>query len=276
MENEKYKMKSAKERKVWNLIVDENPLRGSVNMAIDDYLFQAAEKGIQTFLRFYTWEKPTVSLGYSQRIFKVADVEYCKKNGIDIVRRMTGGKLVLHHNEVTYSLCSSDKEIFSASVAESYKLISRALIRGLEKMGLKPYLADSPPDNYAKRNLPCFSYPARDEIEVLGKKIVGSAQKRVGPRFIQHGSIPLEKDEDMLKSISFLDGKESEIRLIPLSQALGEKVSFDWAVDHLKKGFAEFFGVILKPKIFIEGEMEAILKIQKERYASKTWTFLRR
>lgn len=269
-------MNAKNNNKVWDLIVDENPLKGSMNMAVDDYLFQNLNDKPHTFLRFYTWEKPTVSLGYSQRIFKVADVEYCKKNGIDIVRRMTGGKLVLHHNEVTYSLCSSDSETFSINVAESYRLISRALIRGLERMGLKPYLADSPPDSYAKGNLPCFSYPARDEIEVLGKKIVGSAQKRVGFRFIQHGSIPLEEDGGLLPSISFLDGKESEIRLISLSEALEKKVSFDWAVHHLKEGVAEFFGVVLKPKIFSRLEMQAILKIKKEKYASDAWTFLRR
>jgi len=269
-------MKLKSHAEPWNLIVDNNPLKGSMNMAVDDYLFRTLDEESQTFLRFYTWEKPTVSLGYSQRIFKVADVEYCKKNGIDIVRRMTGGKLVLHHKEVTYSLCSSDNKTFSINVAESYKLISQALMRGLEKMGLKPYLADSPPDFYAKGNLPCFSYPARDEIEVLGKKIVGSAQKRVGPRFIQHGSIPLVEDGGLLKSISFLDGRESEIRFISLSQALGKKVSFDWAVNHLKEGFAEFFGIVLKPKIFSEKEMQAILKIQKDRYESEAWTFLRR
>ncbi len=143
-------------------------------------------------------------------------------------------------------------------------------------MGLKPYLADSPPDSYAKGNLPCFSYPARNEIEVLGKKIVGSAQKRVGPRFIQHGSIPLEEDGGLLQSISFLDGKDSEIRLISLSQALGTEVSFDWTVKRLQEGFAEFFGVVLKPKLFSEKEIEAIRKIQEEKYENKAWTFLRK
>lgn len=260
----------------WNLIVDRTPLKGSLNMAIDDYFFQSLGKRPQTYLRFYTWKKPTVSLGYSQRIFKVADVEYCQRNEIDIVRRMTGGKLVLHHKEITYSVCSSDSETFTISVAESYRLISQALMKGLERMGLKPYLADSTPDFYAKGNLPCFSYPARNEIEVLGKKIVGSAQKRVGSKFIQHGSIPLEEDGGLLKPISFMEGKESDIRLISLSQALGRKVSFDWVVDRLKAGFSEHFGISLQPKMLSAKEMEAIQEIQKERYENKAWTFLRK
>ena len=262
--------------KEWNLIVDEVPFKGSMNMAIDDYLFQSLREYPKTYLRFYRWEKPTVSLGCSQRILKVADLNYCQKNGIDIVRRMTGGKLVLHYKEVTYSLCSSDTATFPPTVAESYKLVSEGLIRGLEKMGLKACLADSPPDFYAKGNLPCFSYPARNEIEVMGKKIIGSAQKRVGSKFIQHGSIPLGKDGGLLKSVSFMEGKESNIRLISLSQALGRKVDFNWVVEHLKAGFSQYFGISFKPKIFSKEEMKVIFRIQKERYESEAWTFLRR
>lgn len=260
----------------WELIVDEVPFPGSLNMAIDDYLFQLLNEKPQTYLRFYKWEKPTVSLGYSQRILKVADVDYCQESGIDIVRRMTGGKLVLHYKEVTYSLCSSDNEIFPPTVAGSYRIVSEALMRGLERMGLKPYLADSPPDFYAKGNLPCFSYPARNEIEVFGKKMIGSAQKRVGPKFIQHGSIPLEEDGGLLESVSFMEGQESNIRLISLSQALSRKVDFDWAVKHLKAGFSEYFGISFKPRNFSQEEMQAIHKIQKKRYARQAWTFLRK
>jgi len=259
--------------KEWKLIVDKKPLSGSLNMAVDDFLFRSLSSEPQTFLRFYGWERPTVSLGYSQDIRKVVDVEYCQKNGIDIVRRMTGGKLVLHHKEVTYSLCSSDKEIFTSTLAESYRLISQALIWGFEKMGLKSYLADAPPNSYVRGNLPCFSYPARNEIEIEGRKIVGSAQKRTGSKFIQHGSIPLEEDERYLGPVSFLKKEESKGRMISLSQALRKKVSFDWAVERLTSGISEFFKIKFRPKVFDAGEKEAISKIQKERYANKDWTY---
>jgi lipoate-protein ligase A len=215
--------------KGWKLIVDKKPLVGSLNMAVDDFLFRSLSSEPQTYLRFYRWERPTVSLGYSQGIQKVVDVEYCQKKGIDVVRRMTGGKLVLHHREVTYSLCSSDKETFTATLADSYRLISLGLIRGLAKIGLKSYLADSPPNSYARGNLPCFSYPARNEIEIEGKKIVGSAQKRAGSKFIQHGSIPLEEDKGFLAPVSFLKKEDNKGRMISVSEALGKKVSFDWA-----------------------------------------------
>ncbi|MQY57067.1 hypothetical protein GH140_02605, partial [bacterium] len=134
----------------WKLILDKKPLPGSLNMAVDEFLFRSLSDEPQTYLRFYGWERPTASLGYSQYVRKVVDIEYCQKNGIDVVRRMTGGKLVLHHKEVTYSLCSSDCETFTSTLADSYRLISEALIRGFEKMGLSPCLADAPPDSYVK------------------------------------------------------------------------------------------------------------------------------
>lgn len=261
--------------KEWQLIVDKVPFKGSLNMAVDDYIFHSLEDAPHTYLRFYQWEKPTVSLGYSQNIHKVVDMDYCQQNGIDIVRRITGGKLVLHHKEITYSVCSSDRTIFTSTLPGSYKLISQALIRGLEKMGLTPYLAASPPSFYARGNLPCFSYPARDEVEIGGKKIVGSAQKRIGSHFIQHGSIPLEDDDGLLESVSSLKRGESKVRMTSLSQALGRKVNFEWAVEHLIAGFSEYFGINFKQKIFSEREMEKILKIQTRHYENRGWTFFR-
>jgi lipoate-protein ligase A len=259
--------------KEWKLILDKKPLAGSLNMAVDDFLFRSLSSEPQTFLRFYRWKRLTVSLGYSQDIRKAVDVEYCQKHGIGIVRRMTGGKLVLHHREVTYSLCSSDKETFTSTLADSYRLISQGLMRGLEKIGLKSYLADSPPSSYVRGNLPCFSYPARNEIEVEGRKIVGSAQKRAGSKFIQHGSIPLEEDEGFLAPVSFLKKEDNKGRMISVSEALGKKVSFDWAVERLISGISEFFKTNFKTKVFDAEEKKAILKIQQERYASKDWTY---
>jgi len=266
-------MRSSRDQQEWSLIRETSPHPGSWNMAVDDFLFRSLGDEPQTYLRFYRWKRPTASLGYSQDIRKVLDVEYCKKHGIDIVRRMTGGKLVLHSREVTYSLCSSDSGTFTLTLADSYRLISQALMRGLEKMGLKPCLADAPPVSYVRGNLPCFSYPARDEIEIDGKKIVGSAQKRTGSKFIQHGSIPLEEDDMLLEAISLLEKNKGEVRMVSLSQALGRQVSFDWAVECLTSGISEFFKVCFAPKEFNAGERKLIEEIEKERYANPDWTF---
>jgi lipoate-protein ligase A len=260
-------------QKNWELFVDREPHSGSLNMAVDDFLFQSLPDVPVTYLRFYTWRPPTVSFGYSQDIRKVVDVKSLQEQGIDIVRRMTGGKLVLHHKEVTYSLCSSDSEIFTSTLMDSYKLISQALMRGLEIMGLEPNLAAAPPDSYVKGDLPCFSYPAQNEIEVQGKKIIGSAQKRAGSKFIQHGSIPLEEEEGLLESVSLSKNEKNSLRMISLSQALGRKVSFDWVVEHLILGISDYFDISLIPKTFNLIEKKVILKIQKKKYGNREWIF---
>ena len=187
---------------LWSLLADLTPRPGAFNMAVDEYLFRQAGQGSRTFVRFYRWERPTVSLGYSQRIAAVVDMDSCRRHGVDVVRRITGGKLVLHWEEITYSIASSDTEIFSQTLGESYRRISAGLILGLEKMGLPARLAGPAPTSYSRGNMPCFAYPARDEIEIDGRKIVGSAQKRVEGRFLQHGSIPLRDDGGLLDRLS--------------------------------------------------------------------------
>jgi len=259
----------------WRLILEPAPLKGSFNMAVDEYLFRAASSDGRTYVRFYGWQRPTVSLGYSQRIGDVLDLDFCRSHGIDIVRRITGGKLVLHHREVTYSVCSAERAVFTSSLADSYRLISRALIRGLEKMGLEASLAEAAPASYSRGFMPCFSLPARDEIEIAGRKIVGSAQKRVGPRFLQHGSIPLESDPDLLRQVSLPKGKESEFCLTSLSQALGRAVAFEWAVDRLAAGFMEFFGVEPEAWNIPLKEMSVVRKIEESRYDNPGWTLER-
>jgi len=258
----------------WDLIIDREPGDGSWNMAVDEFLFQSLDtETSHTVLRFYSWKRPTVSIGYSQKAANIVDVEFCKSNGIDIVRRITGGKLVLHHEEVTYSLVSTDNETFPPTVGDSYKQVSEALMVGLKEMGLNPNLADMPPEEYVRDHRLCFSYPARNEVEVSGKKIIGSAQKRIGPKFIQHGLIPLKDSENLLNFVSLSKEEDEKIRMISLSQALGKEVDFDWTVPVLCAGISEYFGIHLTTRTLTQEEERAISQIQKERYANPVWTF---
>jgi lipoate-protein ligase A len=256
----------------WQLLIEPRALPGSRNMAVDEFLFRSLDGNPRTYLRFYQWERPTASLGYTQNTAKVVDLDFCRRNGIDIVRRITGGKLVLHHQEITYSVVSSDAATFTATLAGSYKLISRALLRGLELMGLAPTSADKAPPFYAKSDLPCFSHPAQDEIELGGRKIIGSAQKRSGTGFLQHGSIPLGHDERLLKSVSLLPDDAAEIRMTSLSEALGRPVEFGWAVERFVAGFREFFQVATEPLILTPADEESIAAIERTKYGSEEWT----
>jgi lipoate-protein ligase A len=258
--------------KSWDLLIDPDPRRGAANMAVDEYLFRGLGKEPRTIVRFYSWARPTASLGYSQSADKILDLDYCRRKEIDVVRRITGGKLVLHWREITYSIVSSDTESFSAILAESYRLISAAIIHGLEKMGLRARLAGPPPSSYLKGNMPCFAYPARDEIEVEGRKIVGSAQKRVTGRFLQHGSIPLQNDEGLLRRISLARDEDSDLKRTSVSEALGREVDREWAVKSLIKGMAEHFGVRFEPLTLGAAAEYAVRRIQERRYEDKDWT----
>jgi len=257
--------------KAWEFIIDSTPLRGSLNMAVDDYLFQSLTDAPKTYLRFYSWKNPTVSIGYSQKRREVVNEDYCREHGIDIVRRITGGKLVLHSKEVTYCICSSDSELFYTTINESYKRISEALISGLKTMGMAPLLAEISNPAYIRGNLPCFSYPAKNEIQIAGKKIIGSAQKRVGDKFLQHGSIPLKEDDEKLEKVSCLDKGREKIRMIPVSNALGRDIYFDSVVSYLAVGFSKYFGIKLKPKTLTQKEKISVAEIEKCRYLNPEW-----
>jgi lipoate-protein ligase A len=256
----------------WSLFIDLTPRPGAFNMAVDEFLFRRLGKTPRTSVRFYRWERPTVSLGHSQRIEDVLDLEYCQKNGIGVVRRITGGKLVLHWREVTYSIVSSATSAFSPTLAESYRRISSALILGLKKMGLEARLAGPPPSSYSRGNMPCFSYPARDEIEIDGRKIVGSAQKRVEERFLQHGSIPLQGDERLLDRVSLSQDEGAGSGMISVSEALGKEADAAWVVDSLASGLAEYFKISFEPLVLEPADDQAIRRIQEKRYANDAWT----
>jgi lipoate-protein ligase A len=244
-------------------------------MAVDEILFTKAQAERSTFLRFYRWERPTASIGYSQDVRRVADVELCRREGVDLVRRITGGKLVLHHHEITYALASADTETFGATLGESYGRISRGLVRGLEILGLAPRLAETSPEAYVKGTMPCFAFPARDEVEVGGRKIIGSAQKRTGAAFLQHGSIPLESDEELLRAIARPGGSEGGAGMTSLAEAVGRPVSFEEAADHLARGLAEFFAARLDPFVLSAANREAAVALEALRYANDDWTFRR-
>ena len=257
----------------WFLLVENKPGKGSYNMAVDDFLYESLGEEPVTYLRFYTWKRPTVSIGCSQDIREVLDLEFCRENRIEIVRRITGGKLVLHHREVTYSVCSSNVNAFPPSISRSYRKISEALIAGLKKIGIAAYLASDDNLSYSRSSLPCFSYPAQNEIKVDNRKIVGSAQKRAAHKFIQHGSIPLENDDQLLRSVSLLDQRNEETRMITASQAAQRKIDFPMLVRNLISGIREFFNVELQDMELSREHNLAIRNIQKKRHENTDWIF---
>ena len=188
--------------KQWDLILD-GAIDGQTNMAVDGALLNEAEKdpAPRTCLRLYSWTRPTISLGRNQNLDRALDVNYCRENGIDTVHRPTGGRAVLHDDELTYAVISNDLETFGDSIYGNYKLVSEALGLAFNRLGIPAILA---PDTRKPRaaeyvaDPPCFASPSRYELMVDGRKIVGSAQRRLRRSFLQHGSMPITVNREVL------------------------------------------------------------------------------
>src|SRR5262249_9683669 len=157
---------------------------GASNMSIDAAFLEEIEASPEprTIVRFYGWRTPTISLGRNQRIERAVDLDFCRANGIDVVHRPTGGRAVLHDDELTYAVISNDAESFGDTIYGNYKRVSEALCLGYNRIGVAAVLA---PDTRKSAeasddaDLPCFLSTARYELMVAGRKIVGSAQRRV-------------------------------------------------------------------------------------------------
>ena len=176
-------------------IIIDKPRSAAFNMAADLHLLSVCASVPAVFLRLYTWETPSISIGCMQNPETLLDKQAMAINGVTWIRRPTGGRAVLHYEDITYSCVFSKKiEQMGASIAETYAIISNCLIRGLEKSGIScsshQFLLDTK-NLKQEAKLPCYLAPNRSEIMVNGRKLVGSAQKRTAHSVLQHGSIPL-------------------------------------------------------------------------------------
>lgn len=231
----------------WRLIYD-SPQAGKVNMARDMGILEEVSQGLAPpTLRFYSWHPATLSLGYFQKAEDIADISACNRLGIDIVRRPTGGRALLHHRELTYSVVVPESyRLIPKGVLPSYKFFSSAIINGLRALEVPAELV--PGENRGKGLLPgaCFDSPSAYEIQVAGKKVVGSAQVRQSNIILQHGSILLVLSLDLYRQVL---GGEKDYYLAELGKRaagltdLGYTVTADEIYQAVSKGFFALFDV---------------------------------
>lgn len=187
---------------VWRLL-RTGDMPGAMNMALDEALLESVAGGQSApILRLYGWAPPTVSLGYFQRGNSVVNLSACREYGYDVVRRSTGGRAVLHDREVTYSVIAPNHdEIFSGGISDNYHIIAQGLLALVRSFGIEAEIAGgrqkAPQGGDAAHNV-CFFSPAFSELVYAGCKLVGSAQRRLENAFLQHGSIPLDIDPEVL------------------------------------------------------------------------------
>ena len=234
----------------WRLIED-GPRDGTLNMTIDKAILAACESGeVLPTLRLYSWERPTLSVGYTQNVDREINFSRCRELDIKVVRRPTGGKALLHDHEVTYSFIAPvPHPKFPPSLQGAYKVIAQALLEGLRELGVK----DAVLANIKKVDRrhgyfyspSCLSNNHHWEIEVKGAKLVGSAQRRTKRAFLQHGSIPISCDRTLLNSlfkhkVSGSHARSMNIlnnKFITLSEYLRKEVTREEILQALKQGF---------------------------------------
>jgi lipoate-protein ligase A len=177
----------------WRLLVDA-AASGDWNMGVDEALLASAAAGRGAALRFYHWEGPWLSLGYAQRPTPV-ELEAFARAGVRVVRRATGGRAVLHGADLTYCV-AAPIELFPQGLRATYARIADALVAGARELGIQVERVAKRRARAGASDFDCFAAPAQDELCAGGRKLIGSAQRRVGAALLQHGSIRLAPDPE--------------------------------------------------------------------------------
>ena len=268
----------------WRLIVSK-PASGALNMAIDEAILKSVSLGGKPTLRIYAWNPPTVSLGYFQDIDDI-NAEICNNLGYGIVRRLTGGRAVLHYDEATYSIIVPEENpLIPKGVGESYKEISLCLVNAIQNLGLKAVIEPvhrSKTSQWRQNNSSaCFNAISWHEITVNGKKIVGSAQVRKDGCLLQHGSIPITLDSNKLFSVlkfSKDEIKERSCRFFKekatsLQAEKKGEVNFSEVSDALIDGFSQTWPICLERESLSNYEKELVKKLERTKYSQDFWNY---
>jgi lipoyl(octanoyl) transferase len=250
---------------------------GSINMGIDEALATLCR--YRATLRFYAWETPTLSIGYAQRCDDV-DVTACRTTMVALVRRPTGGRAVLHQQDLTYSLILPLRPPWTTfSIAESYRLINMSLLRGLERLGLKATIGRRPRQSDGALSPFCFPAISQYDVMVGKKKVIGSAQRRFPGALLQQGSILLDFDPSGILALLRRDKQVAAAGALgtvgSLREALGRLPDRREVETAIRDGLAAEMGIE-----FVEGklrpdERELSMQCAAARYASPDWTFRR-
>jgi lipoyl(octanoyl) transferase len=253
----------------WSLLLSP-PRTGAENMALDEALLGRASASGSAVLRVYTWSEPTISFGRNQAARGTYDPTRARERGIAVVRRPTGGRSLLHHREITYSVTAPAD--LAGSLRESYGRINRLLVGGLRRLGVSVEIAAPRERSLPPSAAPCFERPAGGELVVNGRKLVGSAQWRDQGAMLQHGSILVEDDQPLVSSLA------GDVALPPpaatLAAALGRTPSVDEVAGALFETVREV-ECLDADTLQMDSALEAAQARLTDRYLDDCWTWRR-
>jgi lipoate-protein ligase A len=247
-------------------------------MAMDDAIAQAVGGGgASATLRFYAWSRPTLSVGCLQRLRDAADLEACRRLRVDVVRRPTGGRAVLHHREVTYSLSVPLEGVWRRlSVTDSFRLVGAGLVAGLGRLGVEARL-ESATGGRSERHGDgaCFRVHHMPAILVGDRKLLGSAQRRWETVLLQHGSLLLDLDLELQRAVFPSWPARGDGGVVGLGALLGSPPPRCRVEAALREGLASVLGVRFVPDGVTEEERGQADRLARERYGSADWTWNR-
>jgi len=258
-------VQGTEQRGRWRLIVDA-PGSAPLNMAKDEAILRGLEngQGLPT-LRLYEWRRPAISVGR----YQAADTlnRGAQESGVQVVRRITGGRAVLHNMELTYSVvCDARHELFTYGIRGAYRAISRCIVGALKDIGVGAELSLVGSAGAGGKRDSCFHVPARFEVTAGGRKIVGSSQRRFKRALLQHGSILFGMDKALTDAVF---GKGASSRMSWVSEFT------ESSMEELKRALplrvAEGLGVTLEEIEPPCGEETLIKSLEHSRYSNSAW-----
>lgn len=266
----------------WRLLITQ-PAPGAWNMAVDEAILETTRRGeVAPTLRLYAWDPPCLSLGYAQPVAD-ADFPHLQKLGWDIVRRPTGGRAILHTDELTYSVIGPQSHpSLTGGVLETYQRLSKALLEALHQLDIPAEARPQPPspmDSDAKGPV-CFEVPSNYEITVKGKKLIGSAQARRRKGILQHGSLPLYGDLTRITQVMFFPNQKDRAsagerllaRATTVKATLGYIVSWDTAAQAFADAFRQVLCLDLQPAGLTPSELSRADDLVYNKYDQPSWT----
>jgi lipoate-protein ligase A len=272
--------------------IDTGPSDAFTNMALDEvFLHKLKFQDAVPVLRFYTWSPPAISVGYFQDVSRDLDLDLCRARGWSVVRRLTGGRSVFHDQELTYSIFLP--RLFYQnikSVRECYRYLSQGFLQGLRGLGVHAEMVTLQKikgelrRSFA-RSPDCFASPSWYEISVDGKKIVGSAQRRMPYGVLQHGSILISTTRFQEFREVFSQSSDKEIRrgvrdfnpgMTSLTEILSREISLEEVKIAILQGFRQAHGIHFEKMLLSSHDKNAVRDLVRVRYGRSEWNLNRK
>lgn len=263
----------------WRLLITP-PARGAWNMALDESILEHIGRGASLpTLRLYAWDPACLSLGHAQPYADV-DITRLHERGWEVVRRLTGGRAILHTDEITYSVIApNDEPRVAGTVLESYNRLAQALLLAVQQLELPVEMKEGKPNETAAPNPVCFEVPSTYEITVGGKKLIGSAQARKKEGVLQHGSLPLVGDLTRICQALVFENEAAReqaskrllSRAATVESALGRAVSWETAAQSFIQAFEAQLGLTLERGELSPSEAQRTEELVQEKYDHPSW-----